>query len=176
MSQHAVSQSMYTNSVPVFIHVLKNLSAILQMAESSATSRNIDPSVLINSRLAPDMFPLSRQIQIASDMVKGGGARLAGVENPKFEDTESTFEELQARIGNTINFLETLTPEQINGSEEKHIKIQAGPSEFEFKGLQYLNHWVFPNLYFHVVTAYNILRHNGVVLGKRDFLAGGSAL
>lgn len=171
-----MSQSMYHNSVPVFIHVLKNLSAILEKAEASAVSRKIDPSVLINGRLAPDMFPLSRQIQIASDMVKGGGARLAGVDNPKFEDTESTFEELQARITKTIVFLETLTPAQIDGSEEKHIKIQAGPSEYEFKGLQYLNHWVFPNLYFHAATAYNILRHNGVALGKRDFLSGGSSL
>jgi len=108
--------------------------------------------------------------------VKGGGARLAGVDSPKFDDTESTFEELQARIAKTIDFLETLTPEQIDGSEEKHIKIQAGPSEFEFKGLQYLNHWVLPNLYFHVTTAYNILRHNGVPLGKRDFLSAGSSL
>lgn len=171
-----MSQSMYNNSVPVFIHVLKNLSAILEKAQASATSRNIDPSVLINGRLAPDMFPLSRQIQIASDMVKGGGARLAGADNPKFEDTESTFEELQARIAKTIVFLETLTAAQIDGSEEKQIKIQAGPNEYEFKGLQYLNHWVFPNLYFHAATAYNILRHNGVALGKRDFLAGGSSL
>jgi len=171
-----MSQSMYTNSVPVFIHALKNLSAILDKAAAFAASKNIDPSVLVNSRLAPDMFPLSRQIQIASDMVKGGGARLASVDNPKFDDTEATFEELQARIAKTIAFLETLTHAQIDGTEEKQIKIQAGPSEYEFKGLQYLNHWVFPNLYFHMATAYNILRHNGVELGKRDFLAGGSSL
>jgi len=171
-----MSQSMYTNSVPVFIHALKNLSAILDKATTFAASKNIDPSVLVNSRLAPDMFPLSRQIQIASDMVKGGGARLAGVENPRYEDTEATFEELQTRIAKTIAFLETLTRDQIDGTEEKQIKLQAGPSEYEFKGLQYLNHWVFPNLYFHAATAYNILRHNGVELGKRDFLAGGSSL
>ena len=171
-----MSQSMYTNSVPVFIHVLKNLSAMLDKAAAFAASKNIDPSVLVNARLAPDMFPLSRQIQIASDMVKGGGARLASVDNPKYEDTEATFEELQARIAKTIAFLETLSHDQIDDTEEKHIKIQAGPSEYEFKGLQYLNHWVFPNLYFHAATAYNILRHNGVELGKRDFLAGGSSL
>ena len=171
-----MSQSMYTNSVPVFIHALKNLSAILGKGAAFAASKNIDPSVLTGSRLAPDMFPLSRQIQIASDMVKGAGARLSGVTNPSYDDTETTFEELQARIDKTIAFLETLTPAQIDGTEEKQIKIQAGPNEFEFKGLQYLNHWVFPNLYFHAATAYNILRHNGVELGKRDFLAGGSSL
>jgi uncharacterized protein len=171
-----MSQSMYTNSVPVFIHALKNLSAILDKGAAFAASRNIDPSVLVNSRLAPDMFPLSRQIQIVSDTVKGAGARLASVENPRYEDNEATFEELQARITKTITFLETLTRAQIDGTEEKQIKLQAGPTEYEFKGLQYLNHWVFPNLYFHAVTAYNILRHNGVELGKRDFLAGGSSL
>ncbi len=171
-----MSQSMYTNSIPVFVHALKNLSAILDKGAIFAASKSIDPSVLTGSRLAPDMFPLSRQIQIASDMVKGAGARLAGVANPSYDDTETTFEELQARIDKTIMFLETLTRAQIDGTEEKQIKIQAGPNEFEFKGLQYLNHWVFPNLYFHAATAYNILRHNGVELGKRDFLAGGSSL
>lgn len=167
-----MSLSMYTSSVPVFTHALKTLSALLDKGAAFAAEKKIDDAVLLNSRLAPDMFPLSRQVQIACDMVKGGGARLAGVEIPKFEDTETTTDQLKERIAKTIAFLETLDRAQIDGSEQRQIKLQAGPMELEFIGSQYLNSWVYPNLHFHMTTTYNILRHNGVTVGKIDFLGG----
>ena len=138
--------SMYQASIPVFIHALTNLSAILKKGEAFASTRKIDPSVLINARLAPDMFPLSRQIQIASDGVKGGAARLAGIEVPSYPDTEKTFDELQARISKTIDFLKTFKAAQIDGSEEKAISLKAGPRELSFKGQEYLLTFVLPNL------------------------------
>lgn len=165
-----MSLSMYQASVPTFIHGLKNLSAILAKAVAYAESKKIEPLVLVNARLAPDMFPLSKQVQIATDIVKGGAARLAGVEVPTFADTESSFPELQERIAKTIAFLETLTAAQIDGSEEKAINLKVGGHELSFKGQAYLLTFVIPNLYFHTTTAYAILRHNGVDIGKMDFL------
>jgi hypothetical protein len=166
--------SMYQASIPVFIHGLENLSAILSKAEAYATVKKIDPSVFINARLAPDMFPLARQIQIASDGVKGCGARLSGIEVPSFPDTETTFAELQARIAKTVAFLQTLNAKQIDGSEDRAIQLKVGPRELSFKGQQYLTHFVIPNFYFHITAAYAILRHNGVDIGKQDYLEGGS--
>jgi hypothetical protein len=162
--------SMYQASVPVFIHSLKNLSAILSKAEAFCAAKKIDPSVLINARLAPDMFPLSRQVQIATDIAKGGAARLADIEVPSFPDTETTFAELQARVAKILAFLQTLKAAQIDGSEDRAINLKVGPRELSFKGQDYLTHFVIPNVYFHITAAYAILRHNGVELGKSDFL------
>ena len=162
--------SMYTASVPLFLHALENLSAILKKGEADAEARKIDPSVFINARLAPDMFALSRQVQIACDIVKGGAARLAGVEVPSFEDTEASFPELQARIEKTAAFLKTIKAAQVDGSEEKDIVLKVGGNEMHFQGLPYLQHFVLPNLYFHSMATYAILRHNGVNVGKMDFL------
>ncbi|MEO5558801.1 MAG: DUF1993 domain-containing protein [Dokdonella sp.] len=165
-----MSISMYQASVPVFIRALENLSAILHKAAAHAEAKKIDPSVLVNARLFPDMLPLSRQVQIASDNAKGPAARLAGVERPAFEDNETTFEELQARITKTIAFLKNLTPAQIDGSEERAITVQSPSRELHFKGLPYLLGFALPNFFFHVTTAYAILRASGVELGKPDFI------
>lgn len=162
--------SMYQASVPTFIHILGNLSAILEKAAVYAEAKKIDPAVLVNGRLAPDMFPLSKQVQIATDGAKGGAARLAGLEPPRYEDNERTFPELVARIRKTIDFLATLTPEQIDGSEEKTITLKFHETTKTFVGMPYLLNYVLPNLYFHTTTAYAILRHNGVEIGKQDYL------
>jgi len=162
--------SMYQASVPVFIHGLNNLSAILTKAETHATAKKIDPSVLVNARLYPDMFPLARQVQIACDIVKGGVARLAGLEVPSFPDTETTFLELQQRIQKTIAFIQSATPQQIDGSETKTISLKVGGKEMSFEGHAYLLRFVNPNLYFHISIVYAILRHNGLEIGKADFL------
>lgn len=162
--------SMYQASVPLFISSLQNFSAILAKGEAYAKSKAFDPSVLVGARLAPDMFPLSRQVQIATDIVKGGAARLANVEVPSYADDETTFEQLQARIAKTIAFLKTLTPAQIDGSEGRAIALKVGGQDLAFEGQAYLLGFVIPNLYFHVTTAYAILRHNGVDVGKKDFL------
>lgn len=164
--------SMYAALIPSCKHMLNNLSRLLDKAAAYADTRKIDSSVLVNARLFPDMFPLTRQVQIAGDIAKSGAARLAGIEVPKFDDNEATFSDLQARIAKTIRFLETIQPEQIDGSEERDIVFQIGERKFEFKGRQYLSNWVLPNFYFHITTAYNILRHNGVEIGKGDFLGG----
>jgi len=165
-----MSISMYEASVQPIRRSLTNLKAILEMAATHAETRKIDPSVLINARLFPDMFPLSRQVQIATDVAKGAVSRLAGVEPPKYEDDESTFAELVARIDKTIALLDSFKPDQINGSEEKNISLPLRDRTVTFKGLPYLLDFVLPNVYFHVTTAYGILRHNGVELGKKDFL------
>lgn len=149
---------------------LYNLSAILKKGEDHANIKKIEHAALLNARLFPDMFPLIRQVQIATDMSKGGVARLAGVEIPKYEDTETTFEELQARIAKTLAFLETVNAAQFEGAESKDITINVRKVDIHFKGQDYLLSWVMPNVYFHVTTTYNILRHNGVELGKPDFL------
>lgn len=164
--------SMYQASVPVFVRALGNLSNILKKAQAHAEQHKIDPSVLLDSRLYPNMFPLKRQVQIAADMVNGGVARLAGVERPVHEDKETTFEQLQQRIRKTIDFAESIKPEQIDGSEAKSISLTIGGNELQFLGLPYLLGFVTPNVYFHTVTAYDILRHNGVELGKPDFIGG----
>lgn len=162
--------SMYQAAIPVLTKVLGHLAGILEKAEAHAAHQNIDPSVLIQSRLYPDMYPLVRQIQIATDVAKGGAARLAGQTPPPYADTETTFAELQTRLAKTIAFLQTVTPEQIDGSEEKTITLKVGGREKTFAGLPYLLEFVLPNVYFHTTTAYAILRHGGVNLGKADFL------
>lgn len=162
--------SMYGASLPVLKKTLGSLATILQKAADHAESRKIDPSVLIGARLFPDMFALAKQVQIATDQAKGCAARLAGVDIPKFDDKETTFDELQARIQKTVAFLDSVTAQQINGSEERDIVLQLHETTLEFKGQDYLFKWVLPNFYFHATTAYNILRHNGVDIGKRDFL------
>ncbi|MGH8750105.1 MAG: DUF1993 domain-containing protein [Burkholderiales bacterium] len=162
--------SMYQASVPVFIRMLKNLAAILGKGAAHADARKIEPAVLINSRLFPDMFALARQVQVATDVAKGCGARLAGLEPPKFEDNEATFPELLARIDKTVSFLETLKAGQIDGSEQKTITLQMRNNTVSFLGLPYLLNFVLPNFYFHVTTTYDILRHCGVEMGKQDFI------
>lgn len=162
--------SMYQSSIPVFIRHLGNLSAILNKAEAHAEAKKIDPSVFINARLFPDMLPFSRQIQIACDTVKAGAARLAEVELPSFADVEVTFPELQERIAKTVKFLESISPNQIDGKEELKITYTQRNRESNFIGQPYLLNYVLPNLYFHITTAYAILRHNGVEIGKKDYL------
>ena len=167
-----MSLSMYQASVPAYSQMLKSLSAVLQKAEAHCESKKIAPSVFVNACLYPDMAPLSRQIQIATDQVKGGLSRLAGTEPPKWEDTETTFADLQARIKKALDFAAATKPEQIDGSEDKQIVLKLGPQEVTFKGQQFLVNFSLPNFYFHIVTAYDILRHNGVEIGKRDYLGG----
>jgi hypothetical protein len=164
--------SMYNASVPQFIRMLNNLKNILEKAASFAEQKRIDTKVLASYRLAPDMLPLSAQVQIACDTAKGCGARLAGVEMPRHEDNEKTIAELVTRVESTIAFLKTLTAEQIDGSEDKHIVLKFPNSTFEFKGLNYLLGFAQPNFYFHCTTAYAILRHCGVEIGKMDYLGG----
>ncbi len=162
--------SMSAVSIPVIKQMLGSLSAILEKAAAFAAQKKIDEQVLLSARLAPDMLPLTRQVQIASDMCKGGMARLAGVEIPKYEDTEASFAELQARIVKTLAFIETLPTDAIDASAERVIVIKLRDREITFTGLTNVLHWVFPHMIFHVTTAYDILRHNGVELGKRDFI------
>jgi uncharacterized protein len=165
-----MSLSMYQASVPPFLQMLSSLSAILDKAEAHAEARKIEPAVLLNTRLIPDMFPLIRQVQLASDFAKGAAGRLAGVELPKFPDTETNFAELKARIAKTIDFLVGLTPAQIDGSESREITIPIAGQPHSFTGQNYLVKFALPNFYFHHATAYAILRQSGVELGKRDFL------
>lgn len=165
-----MSLTMYQASIPVFVRMLGNLSSILDKAAAHAEAKKIDLSVFVNSRLAPDMYPLSRQVQIATDMAKGCAARLAGIEVPSYEDNETTFAELQTRIGKTVAFLQTVSELQINGSEERTVTLKLRNNEISFIGQTYLLNFVLPNFYFHITTAYAILRHNGVELGKMDFI------
>lgn len=162
--------SMFDACVPPMLRTLRALDTILAKAEAHAAAKKIDPAVLLASRLYPDMFAFTRQVQIATDHAKGAAARLAGLEVPKFDDNEQSFADLHARIAKTIAFVESVGAEQINGSEERDITLKAGPRELSFKGAAYLTGFAIPNLYFHTVTAYAILRHNGVELGKSDFL------
>jgi len=162
--------SMYTTARTSALRALANLDTILDKAVASAEARKFDPAVFLGARLAPDMFPLTRQVQIACDFCKGVMARLGGVENPAMADTETTFAELKARIAKTLDFIESLKPERVEGSEEKEIVLPMRSGERRFKGMQYLLGFAYPNFYFHVTTAYNILRHNGVEIGKTDFI------
>ena len=162
--------SMYQASIPPLIRSLNNLVGILSKGAAHAESKKIEPGVFIQSRLYPDMFPLSRQVQIASDIARRGMARLADVEAPGMEDNETTFPELITRLQETISYLETLTPEQIDGTETKSIDLPVGGETFNFDGQSFLLYFILPNVYFHVTTAYNILRHCGVEIGKRDYL------
>ncbi len=161
---------MFQTLIPQSIAALNNLSQILNKGEEYAAQKKIDPEILVNARLAPDMFAFARQIQITTDIIKGGAARLAGVEIPSYPDTETTFEQLQTRIKNTVKFLQSLAPNQIDGSEEKQITLKVGGNELQFLGRPYLLSFVLPNFYFHISIAYAILRHNGVPLSKMDFL------
>ncbi len=162
--------SMYQASAPRFANMLRNLSALLDKAEAHCAAKKIDPLALTSYRLYPDMFPFTRQVQIACDTAKGAVARLAGVDIPKHEDTEHSFAELKARIAKTLDFVESVPAAKIDGSEEKEIVLAMRSGELRFKGMQYLLGFAYPNFYFHVTTAYDILRHNGVELGKRDYL------
>ena len=165
--------SIYEATIPPLKRTLSNLTTIMKKAEEYADAKKVEHHVLLNSRLFVDMYPLTRQVQIATDMSKGAGARLADVEIPRYEDTETSFTELQARITKTIAFLDTIKPEQLVGAEAREITITVRKAELKFRGQDYLLKWVLPNVYFHVTTAYNILCHNGVDLGKQDFLGRG---
>lgn len=165
-----MSDLIYHSSKPVFVHNLKNLSALLQTAAADAKTRNFDPNVLASARLAPDMHPLTRQVQIATDHAKGSCARLTGVDNPVFADDETSLAELETRIERTLKFLAGLKSSQFAGAENRKIVMKFPIGTVTFNGLDYLNGWALPNFYFHYSTAYNILRHNGVDIGKRDFM------
>jgi uncharacterized protein len=161
---------MYQASTPRFANMLRNLSALIDKAEAHCAAKKIEPAALTTYRLYPDMFPFTRQVQIACDTAKGAVARLAGMEIPKHEDTEQTFPELKARIAKVLDFIESVSASKIDGSEEKEVVLQMRSGERRFKGLQYLLGHAYPNFYFHVTTAYAILRHNGVDVGKGDFI------
>ena len=162
--------SMYQASAPAFDKMLANLGAILGKAATWAEGRKIDPAVLMGARLAPDMFPLTRQVQIACDFAKGTCARLAGVEPPKYDDNEASLADLQARIARTRQYISTFKAPQIDGSEERPVKFKAGTRELDFKGQAYLFRFALPNFYFHYTMAYAILRHNGLELTKPDYI------
>lgn len=165
-----MSLSMYDASVPVLARMLGNLRTLLSKGAAHAQARKFEPAVLVNSRLFPDMFPLSRQVQIATDMAKGCAARLAAVEVPKYEDNEASIDDLVARIDKTIAFIQGLPRAAFDGSETRKIVLPLRTGERQFDGQTYLLHFVLPNVYFHITTAYNLLRHNGVEIGKMDYL------
>ena len=163
--------AMYEISIPMFIHNFNILSKILIKAKKDAEKRKIDESVFINARLAPDMLPLSKQIQIGTDMVRLGIGRLAEVKAPSFKDNETSFADLQKRIQKTISFLSKIKSKQMDNSNLKKIEFSIGKRAFKFKnGYMYLSNWIIPHFFFHMTTAYDILRANGVNLGKRDFV------
>jgi hypothetical protein len=165
-----MAPSLQDTAVPVFDSMLKNLSALLDKAVVHAQAKGYEPSVLLQSRLAPDMFPLTRQVQIATDAAKFGVARLTGVEAPKFADDEATFEQLKARIEKTRAFVAGVPRDAFEGAEARRVEVPTRTATYAFDGRTFLLHWAMPNFYFHVVTAYDILRHNGVEVGKRDYL------
>jgi hypothetical protein len=165
-----MSLSLYQASAPRFANTLKNLSAILDKAQAHCEAKKIDPLALTSFRLFPDMFPLSRQIQIMTDTAKGAIARLAGIEIPKYEDTEQTFAELKARMMKTADFVMSVPAAKIDAGADRDIAMKIAGKDTVLKGAQYLLGHAYPNFYFHSTTAYNILRHNGVEIGKRDFL------
>ena len=165
-----MSLSMYQASAPRFANTLKNVAALLDKTQAHCEAKKIDPLAITSFRLFPDMFPLTRQIQIATDTAKGAIARLAGVEIPKYDDTEQTIAELKQRIARTVDFLMSVPAAKVEGSAEKDITMKIAGKDTTLKGAQYLLGHAYPNFYFHCTTAYNILRHNGIELGKRDFL------
>ncbi len=165
-----MSLSIYQSSVPLIKAMLGNLSTILAKAELYARNRKFDEKNLLDSRLFPDMFPLAKQIQVATDQAKGGCARLAGIEPPKFDDNETTIAQLQERVGKTIAFIDSIEPAQIDGAASRQIQYTMRDFNFEFSAQQYLTNWVLPNFFFHVTTAYNLLRQGGLEIGKGDFL------
>lgn len=162
--------SMYRASVPVFVQYLTALSAILKKAAEHCETKKIDPNVLVTSRLRPDMFALARQIQIATDQAKGAAARLTGREVPSYQDTEASLDELQARIAKTLDFVQSAKEADFAGSDDKEIALTVGGQDLKFSGVDYLTTFCLPNFFFHISTAYGILRHCGVEIGKRDFL------
>ena len=165
-----MSLSIYDASAPRFAHMLRNVDGILAKAAAHAAAKKIAPEVLLGARLFPDMLPMIKQVQIATDHAKGAVARLAGAEVPRFEDTEQTFDELRARIAKTLAFVESFTAAQFDGVEQRPIALRVGGKDWSFSGQDYLLGFALPNFYFHLVTAYNILRHNGVEIGKADYL------
>ena len=164
--------TIYDQIVPVFSNMLSNLDKVFTKAEADAETRKIDPQVFVDARLAPDMLPLTRQVQIMTDQAKGGASRLAGLEPPKWPDEEKTFADLHARIAKTIAHLKSFKPAQFEGAETRSIELKFPQRTFTFTGKEYLLNFVTPNFYFHYTTAYAILRHNGVPIGKGDFLGG----
>ena len=162
--------SMYALSHDVFKKSLGQLQHVMEKGIANAKARNFDTSVLVGARLAPDMLPFAKQIQLTSDFAKNSMARLAGIDPPKFEDNETTMEELLARVKKTLEYIDTVPATALEGSETRDIRIPLRDRTVEFKGLPFLQHWALPNFFFHFVTAYNVLRHNGVDIGKRDFL------
>ncbi|MDH3645920.1 MAG: DUF1993 domain-containing protein [Gammaproteobacteria bacterium] len=166
--------SMYQASVPVLSHNLKSLDSILAKAKAHAEAQEIDPAVLLNARLYPDMFPMLKQVQIATDIGSRGICRIAGREPESMPDTETTFDELRARVRHALEQIESFRPEQIDGSEQRAIRLKLrNGNEIDFNGQSFLLNFILPNLFFHITTAYDILRHNGVPLGKSDFLGRG---
>ena len=164
--------SMHAMSYDVFKRALTQLQHVMEKAVANAKARNFETGVLVGARLAPDMLPFAKQIQLTSDFAKNSMARLAGIDPPKFDDTETTMDELFVRVKKTIDFIDSVPPASLEGSETRDIKIALRDRTVEFKGLAFLQHWAIPNFFFHHVTAYNLLRHNGVDIGKRDFLGG----
>ena len=162
--------SMYQGSVPVFLQILSGLNGFLDKAMQQAAAKKIDPAVLMNWRLYPDMFTLARQVKAATDHAINGAGRVAGVELPKLPDADASIDDMKARIAKTVDFLKTIKPAQLDGAEDKEITITMGGQPRSFKGQNYLYHTAMPNFYFHVTTAYNILRHLGFEIGKRDFM------
>ena len=167
-----MSFTIYDASIPTMIRALSNLSKIMDKAVAQAKAQDIPLSTLLEARLAPDMHPFPRQIQIASDAAKGAAARLANIEAPAMADTETTFPELQARIAKTIDFLKSVSADKIVGAEDREIVMKFPQGEMKFSGRDYLNHFALPNFFFHVTTAYGLLRHKGITIGKMDFLGG----
>ncbi len=167
-----MTNSMHAMSHGVFRKALTQLLHVMEKGVASAKARSFDTSVLVNARLAPDMLPLSRQIQLTSDFAKNSMARLAGVDAPKFDDVETTMDELVARVTKTLDYIDSVPAAALENSEIRDIKIPLRDRTVEFKGLEFLQVWALPNFFFHHVTAYNLLRHNGVDVGKRDFLGG----
>lgn len=165
-----MSLSMYQASVPVFVRALTNLHHVLKLGEKHAKDKGVEGSVMLQTRLIPDMLPLVKQIQIATDMAKNGTARLAAVDPLKFEDNETSFEELYARLDRAIDYMKSFKPEQIDGSETRAIQLKTRNGELNFEGQAYLLHYVLPNMFFHCTTAYNILREAGTDIGKQDFI------
>jgi hypothetical protein len=165
-----MSISMYDLSIPTFVHSLRSLKAVLQKGAAYAEAKKLAPTVLPGVRLIADMMPLSRQVQIASDVAKAAAARLTGVEPPKFEDTETTFPELIARLDKTIDLLQSFPAAQFEGSEDRTVTVPTPGRSYTFTGKDYLRYWALPNFFFHVTTTYDLLRHNGVEIGKGDFL------
>ncbi|KQT36647.1 DUF1993 family protein [Methylophilus sp. Leaf414] len=162
--------NLYDVSIAPLVRNLQNLKHILQQGELYAEQKKVEPEVILNSRLSIDMYPLTRQVQLVSDMSKGAGARLAGLEIPQYADDETSFEMLYARIDKTIDFLSQIQPAQLEGAESKEVVLTIRKIDLTFTGLDYLQKWAMPNVYFHITTAYNILRHIGVPLGKTDYL------